>query len=236
MPEFAYALCFSYHFSLAGDEDFLSVEIEGRGRMASGLDTSLSRNQFMKGVFDVRSFTGQPIRLIFRLVSRGEMNAIINIKNICFKISNDIDSDGLTNAEESTARTSPYLPDSDFDGISDFQELSLHRTNPLAEDTDGDGKSDGSEVQVGTNPVASGSYFDIQNIEVNSVNGTLTLKWLTVPGRSYRVLRSERLDLEEFTVLGDVLRASGDTLSFDLPYVSPSSSTFFYWVQCVQDP
>ncbi|MDW8012382.1 MAG: OmpA family protein [Bacteroidota bacterium] len=58
----------------------------------------------------------------------------------------DHDRDGLTNEEEEEAKTNPYHPDTDADGLSDFEELRRHYTNPLLADTDGDGLTDGQEV------------------------------------------------------------------------------------------
>lgn len=75
----------------------------------------------------------------------------------------DQDGDGLTNAEETTAGTTPTNPDTDGDGINDGDEIT-NGTNPLDPcdppnatpqcniDTDGDGILDGSEAQYGTDP------------------------------------------------------------------------------------
>lgn len=236
VPEFAYALGFSYHFTQAGDGDFLSVEIEGAERMASGQDTPLSREQFMSDAFDVSAFAGQAIRLVFRFVSRGQANARLSVKDICFKNTNDADGDGLRNADELTSRTDPYSPDTDFDGISDYDELNLYRTNPVSDDTDADGQSDLSEIRVGTDPLQGRSFFHIQRVERNQLNGALTLTWPTVPGRFYRVLRSERLDRQEFGVVGHDIQAAGDTLSFTLEQEALAFTTRFYWVECLLEP
>ncbi len=60
--------------------------------------------------------------------------------------SGDPDADGLANAQEYIAQTSPRNPDSDGDGLLDGWEVSAG-TNPLNTDTDGDGLPDGWEVQ-----------------------------------------------------------------------------------------
>lgn len=71
----------------------------------------------------------------------------------------DSDQDGLTDKEESQlgwlvsvngatgvlVKSSPSLPDTDFDGLPDFIERDL-RTNPNKADTDGDGLSDYEEI------------------------------------------------------------------------------------------
>jgi hypothetical protein len=66
----------------------------------------------------------------------------------------DLDADGLTNAEELlTYGTGLRDPDSDDDGIKDGEETGAGGdgfvTNPLAADTDGDGVRDGLEVATG---------------------------------------------------------------------------------------
>jgi hypothetical protein len=57
----------------------------------------------------------------------------------------DHDDDGLTNAEEASAGTDRFNPDSDDDGLSDGQEVALG-TNPLAADSDNDGVLDGADA------------------------------------------------------------------------------------------
>ena len=60
-------------------------------------------------------------------------------------LSSDLDSDGLTLAQEYALGSDPYLVDSDGDGLSDAQEDS-NGTDPLQADTDGDGVSDYDEL------------------------------------------------------------------------------------------
>lgn len=58
----------------------------------------------------------------------------------------DFDGDGLTNAEEINAGSSPLLVDGDADGLDDPDELT-NGTGPLNPDTDDDGLLDGNELQ-----------------------------------------------------------------------------------------
>lgn len=69
----------------------------------------------------------------------------------------DPDGDGLTNLEEFQRRTNPYMKftyhaadsnDTDWDGLSDGDEVHLYRTNPLNPDSDGDGLLDSEEVLI----------------------------------------------------------------------------------------
>ncbi|MHA3962008.1 MAG: hypothetical protein AM325_000595, partial [Candidatus Thorarchaeota archaeon SMTZ1-45] len=62
----------------------------------------------------------------------------------------DTDFDDLTDFEEVDEfgpGTDPLNPDSDFDGLEDGEEINL-QTDPKNPDTDGDGASDGDEVNV----------------------------------------------------------------------------------------
>jgi hypothetical protein len=58
----------------------------------------------------------------------------------------DFDNDGVSNLEEAEAGTNPNDADTDGDGLTDFQELSIYHTNPLYWDTDHDVLSDFVEV------------------------------------------------------------------------------------------
>ena len=68
----------------------------------------------------------------------------------------DVDGDGLSNSEEFSAGTSPFLADSDFDGLSDYDEVNppngTPATDPASRDTDGDGLLDIEELALFTDP------------------------------------------------------------------------------------
>jgi len=68
-------------------------------------------------------------------------------------LSEDSDFDGLTNSEEIELGTNPDLEDTDEDGLSDGDEVNLWMTDFLINDTDQDGLSDGYEVQKGYDPL-----------------------------------------------------------------------------------
>ena len=57
----------------------------------------------------------------------------------------DPDADNLSNLQEQSQGTNPANKDTDGDGLSDSQEISLTQTNPALIDTDGDGISDANE-------------------------------------------------------------------------------------------
>ncbi len=48
-----------------------------------------------------------------------------------------------------------HYRDTDFDGLSDFDELYVYTTSPYLEDSDSDGINDGTEVSGGTNPLCA---------------------------------------------------------------------------------
>jgi len=66
--------------------------------------------------------------------------------------SMDPDSDGLSNIEEFSFSTSPYLNDTDADGISDAEEVNVYQTDPTSSDTDADLLPDGWEIEHGLDP------------------------------------------------------------------------------------
>lgn len=68
----------------------------------------------------------------------------------------DSDGDSLTDTEEEALGTKINLIDSDFDGLSDYEEVKVYKTNPLNPDSDGDGYKDGDEVKSGYNPNGAG--------------------------------------------------------------------------------
>lgn len=82
----------------------------------------------------------------------------LNDQGICTELTlpGDRDGDGLNADDEAFIGTSDTNPDTDGDGLTDYQEVMVYHTNPLKADTDGDGYSDGVEVKSGHNPLGSG--------------------------------------------------------------------------------
>ena len=71
--------------------------------------------------------------------------------------TDDVDEDGLTDAEEALVGTDPRKSDSDMDGILDGEELG-HGTDPNKADSDSDGFSDGVEFAGGTDALDKEEY------------------------------------------------------------------------------
>jgi len=84
----------------------------------------------------------------------------------------DTDGDGLHDFDEvGRHSTNPLAADTDKDGLNDHEELFKHKTNPLVADTDGDTLIDGDEVNVHkTIPVIKDSDGDglDDNEEINT--------------------------------------------------------------------
>ncbi|MFQ8600176.1 MAG: hypothetical protein ACLSAP_06050 [Oscillospiraceae bacterium] len=84
----------------------------------------------------------------------------------------DDDGDGLLNAMEAVYGTDPNNPDTDGDGLTDYQEVAELYTDPLKADTDDNGILDGDEdfdrdglknieeCKAGSNPFVADSDFD----------------------------------------------------------------------------
>ena len=62
----------------------------------------------------------------------------------------DSDGDGLWNSNELWFKTDPYNPDTDGDGLTDYEELKIYHSSPANSDTDGDGWSDKKEIEEKT--------------------------------------------------------------------------------------
>jgi hypothetical protein len=78
--------------------------------------------------------------------------------------------------------------DSDGDGASDTLESWRLGSNPSLPETDGDGAKDGDEYLAGTSPTNSASVFRVNEVIAASAMNGFTVKWLAVPGKTYKVL------------------------------------------------
>ena len=85
----------------------------------------------------------------------------------------DSDSDGLNNVAEIQLGTNALNPDTDTDGLTDFEEAQTYATDPLAWDSDGDTLSDGDEVNLySTNPLDTDSDGDLVDDDAEVLAGT----------------------------------------------------------------
>lgn len=84
----------------------------------------------------------------------------------------DSDGDQLLDWQEKLIKTDPFSPDTDGDGLSDYDEVMVTLTDPKVVDTDGDGIEDDKEdldqdglnnreeIQRGTNPLVADTDSD----------------------------------------------------------------------------
>jgi len=76
----------------------------------------------------------------------------------------DTDGDGISDFDEldpGYVDTDPLNPDTDGDGLTDGEEFNTYHTDPLVADSDGDGLSDGYEIiTVGTDPLVADTDGD----------------------------------------------------------------------------
>jgi len=74
----------------------------------------------------------------------------------------DIDGDGLINAQEAMHGTDADNPDTDGDGVGDYDEIFVYGANPLDPDSDSDGVNDYDEIFVNhTDPLSPGVLGDV---------------------------------------------------------------------------
>lgn len=99
----------------------------------------------------------------------------------------DLDSDGLTNLEEYLASTSAAKADSDGDGLSDGDEVSVIGSDPNSADSDGDFMPDAWEVASGLDPTSADDMeADLDSDGVSNylefINGTDPTDASSIPG------------------------------------------------------
>ncbi|MGB6220313.1 DUF6807 family protein [Haloferula sp.] len=103
--------------------------------------------------------------------------------------------------------------DSELDGMVDSWELgyfgSLNRDG--TGDEDRDGSTDLEEHVAGTNPKDPQSFFRIKEVEGDDTGG-IVIRWNSVPGRSYRAMKSSTLE-DDWTPLSDPIPGTGGVIS-----------------------
>lgn len=136
-----------------------------------------------------------PLPAITATSGAGETGAIVKNKDILFGEQVDSDSDGLPDDEEKKLGANPNNPDTDGDGLtdgdevtvsgtnllkkdtdgdglSDYDEVKIWHTNPLNPDTDTDGFSDGTEAENGYNPLGAGKLFNVPTTTTTTVKNS----------------------------------------------------------------
>ncbi len=88
--------------------------------------------------------------------------------------------------------------DQDHDGMPDAWErahgLDPHDPTDAQVDSDGDGLANLQEYQAGTDPQDPTSRLGWQSIRLNPEAGTVVLRFLAAPGRSYTILWADQVE------------------------------------------
>ena len=227
LPTGSETLRFRYRFTNAGDGDFIAAYWGEETVLVICPDTASARSGFVEMEADVSRFGGQTGNLVFKLVSRGEVNAVAEIDQVQIVLSDDPDDDGLTNAQEATYGSNAHNDDSDGDGLSDFDEVTTHGTNPVVADSDGDMVPDQAELAASTNPLDKNSF--LRPRMERGAGGQLELLWQGVSGRTYSVVRSLDLSGTSF----DFIRTEVLGTGVDCKVTDPDTAVnprAFYWV------
>jgi hypothetical protein len=228
LPIGAERLEFRYRFISGGDGDFLSVHWGTNAVLYVGPDLPISRTNHIAGDAVVSSYQNQTNELVFKLVSRGNTNAVVLVDSITLSINPDPDGDELTTDQEIALGTDPLNSDTDGDGLSDNEELASYLTSPLAPDTDGDGMWDGQEILAGTNPKSAASIFKMTSVQRIS-NGVVSLQWQSATNKLYRVNRSLTPTFDNYTTLTNNVASTPPLNSFTDTTATNAAS--FYWIE-----
>lgn len=227
MPIGSDTLRFRYRFTSAGDGDFIAAYWGEEVVLVICPDTDSARAGFVEMEADVARFGGQEGNLVFKLLSRGDVNAVAEIDQIQIVLSDDPDGDKLTNAQEAAYGSHAHLYDTDADGLSDYDEVFAHGTDPASADSDSDMVPDLAELAASTDPIDRASY--LRPRMERGPGGQPVLLWQGVAGRSYSVVRSLDLTGTAF----DFIRTDVPGVGADCSVTDPDTAInprAFYWV------
>lgn len=120
------------------------AKILSRGTVSNGVSIDNANHNKEKAVIGVLLFVGM-MTLIFGFLS-------IN-KSITAPFSQERNFEIKTDDQLEQERIAKLkAADSDKDGLNDYDELYVYRTSPFLEDSDSDGLPDGKEVAMGSDP------------------------------------------------------------------------------------
>ncbi|MEP4077226.1 hypothetical protein [Haloferula sp.] len=122
--------------------------------------------------------------------------------------------------------TNVTTDDDDGDNLTEAEELALG-TETQSADTDGDGVQDGDEVNAwGTDPLNNTDRVRYTGDGISTSGSMVTIEWLTVLGKSYKVEGNQTIDPETWNELPGTINGTGSSVSFPIN-TSGSSYRFF---------
>jgi pimeloyl-ACP methyl ester carboxylesterase len=228
LPLGAESITFRYQFTTAGDGDYLAAYWGTNASGFIGADLPISRSNFVEGAMSIAEYSLETNVLTFALISRSNVNAVLVLDAIGFGVNSDADGDGLTNDQETSLGSDPLKADTDGDGVSDGDEVNIYHSDPLNPDSDGDGVPDGAELRSGTSPTNALDKLAITDIRAIEAAG-LTLKWLSVTGKNYRVNRWTNLVEDSYTTVSNAVSATAPTNTFT--DTATTNGPMFYWIE-----
>jgi predicted outer membrane repeat protein len=124
----------------------------------------------------------------------------------------------------------PATMDSDADTILDADEVNVYGSNPLSADSDGDGSCDDREVFAGTSLTNAASVFAMEPAGCQDMTPAgNVVRWSSVAGKSYAVLRSISL-MSEFTVIQTDITATPPANSYT-DTTADNEAVYYYKVR-----
>ncbi len=139
----------------------------------------------------------------------------------------DKDFDGISASLEAQLGTSSTRADTDYDGLTDAQEIDIYGTDPLKADSDGDSLPDGLEVTAGGDPKQKTVLPTLIEPIGNPSADTRSLQIQTFPGLNYQVQLST--DLKSWSNHGNMIIGTGAKQELDLG--TPQNPNAFYRLQ-----
>lgn len=117
----------------------------------------------------------------------------------------DDDNDGLSDIDEATYGSDPFVADTDGDNLTDGDEVNTHGTNPVLADTDSDGFNDDVEITAGSDPTDASSIPGEHTGDVNG-DGVVDIRDMLL---LQRILAGGLTATENQIIRGDVAPLSG---------------------------
>ena len=194
------------------------AEIQGKMATFSSTATGLApiTYQWRKGGIDIPNATSNT--LIFKHIELSDAasytvvvtNPIGSVVSdaAMLNVLPDSDGDGLTDANEiSVYHTDPNKMDTDGDGIDDYTEIQNYGTDPNKADTDGDGFTDLYEIQTGKSPLNAADKPAL----IAEARTAIEFSFSSSLGKTYRIEGS--VDLKTWSTVEDQIAGIGSKIT-----------------------